>query len=98
MACLLKVRGRARSDLRFTKDDLLNCTTTQCTHNASKNLLLAHQRGVLARLEPGKPTGLTTGNERYLQVDRAICLALAHKPTEDCSGYGPTTPMPIWAH
>lgn len=74
-AYLLQVTGGTSGDLSIPEDDLLGCPPTQGAHDASKDLLLADQGGILPGDEPGQPTSLPAGDEGHLLHGIVACKA-----------------------
>ena len=72
-AYLLQVAGGTSGNLGIPKDYLLGCPPTQGAHDASKDLLLTDQGGVLARDEPRQPTSLPAGDEGHLLHSVVAC-------------------------
>lgn len=63
---LLQVARGTSGDLGIAEDDLLSSAAAQGPHDASKDLLLADEGGVLSRDEPGEAAGLATGDQGHL--------------------------------
>jgi len=87
----LQVAGRAGRDLGVAEDDLLGGAPAERADDARKDLLLADQRGVLARDEPSQAARLAARDQRDLRPPRA---AQGPPRAASCAGWTSSTQPP----
>ena len=87
----LQVAGCAGRDLGVAEDDLLGRAPAERADDARKDLLLADQRGVLARDEPGQAARLAARDQRDLRPARA---AQGPPHAASCAGWTSSTQPP----